>query len=77
MENFPDLDHDLPFDEYGKYLHTPEIEVKFAQLEESFDMNNNYVFNVQEIINSTPNRHKIAESPTDLKSFNQSLVAYL
>ena len=40
MENLPDLDHDLPFNEYGEYLHTHEIAATFADIENSFDVQN-------------------------------------
>ena len=46
MNNLPDLNPDLPYVEYGEYLHTYELEVKSFKLEESFDMQNNCAINV-------------------------------
>ena len=51
MENLPDLDHDLPFDEYGEYLHNHEIAASFAEIGKSFDVQNEHTVNGEEAIN--------------------------
>ena len=38
MDNLPDLDHNLPFDEYEEYLYTHELIATFTQIEELFNM---------------------------------------
>ena len=66
IENLPDLDHDIPFDEYGKYLHTQKVTTNFAEIEKSFDVQNEYNINAQEVI-SASKEHKVAESLTDFE----------
>ena len=41
MENLPDLNYDIPFDEYGEYLQTNEIATCFAKIEKVFDVQMN------------------------------------
>ena len=66
MENLPDLNYDIPFDEYGEYLQTHELAANFAELEKTFDVQNEYILNAQEVI-STSKGCKVAESFTDFE----------
>ena len=68
MESLPDLDYDLPFDEYGEYLNTHELAATFANIEETFDVQNEYIINAQEAINATSKGRQIAESITDFEA---------
>ena len=66
MENLPDLNYDIPFDEYGEYLQTHEIAANFTELEKNFDVQNEYIINAQEAISASKGR-KVAESFTDFE----------
>lgn len=68
METLPDFDYDLPFDEYEEYLNSHEFAATFASIEEKFDVQNNYIINAQEVINSSTKGPKIVDSITDFET---------
>ena len=67
MENLPDLDHDLPFDEFGEYIHTHELATSFSQIEQSFDTSSEYIINVQDVITSASQGRTTSNSLIDFE----------
>ena len=57
MQELPDLDHDLPFDDYGEYLHGHELEATYLN---TFQSNNT--------VQSQAQARTIDPSPTDFEA---------
>ena len=65
MEDLPDLDYDICFDEYGDYIHTHELAATFTTIEQHLDLNDNYTINGQETINAVKQPCTSAPSPVN------------
>ena len=68
MQDLPDLDYDLPFDEYGEYLHSHELAATYASIQSSFDLENRFIVDTCELIESTAEACQQSNSTIDFVS---------
>ena len=65
MENLLDLDHDLPFDEHGDYLHTHELAATFTNIEQPYLLTEESLINNAKTLSLSSNAHQLTDSPAD------------
>ena len=73
MEDLPDLDYDLPFDEDGEHIRTHELSASFATIDQHYNLTDNYLVNTWQIINSIKQPRASAVTPADKESLTPKL----
>ncbi len=68
MENLPDLEYNLPFDEFGNYSNTHELEALCTQIEAKYDLSSVLLMNEHDIITAQEKERQQEPSRIDFQA---------
>ena len=65
LENLPEMDYDIPFDQTGEYLHTHELAASCTTVENTYSMFSSIVQDAGDLIEATTEARQHSPSSVD------------